>query len=387
MKKINLILALILGIAVFLGSCKKESKDPVMDISSSTAPAISSPASGADIVLTLADSAKAMKFEWSAASYSITDGVSLPLPTYSLLMVLKDTVDIEKELYNTQDLAYETIVYDLNNQLIAMGIPGDSTRNVELRVVSEIPGVQSSVIVSEVTTVKYTTFKSADPPPVGPPLYLIGDATDIGWDNTNISLPFTYIPELDIYEIVAYLSGGGKYIKAFEVQGQWAPQWGTDEAGTAETGILVYRPTEDVPDPAAIPSPEEPGLYKITFDLTNTVYTVEPFEQSMHIIGDATEAGWDNSVAVPMVAVGVGQFELVTTLSSDATEGFKFLVNQGEWAPMYGTTEGAAFESGVLVYRETESDPDPKSIPPPAATGTYLIEMDINEMVYTVTPQ
>ncbi len=44
-------------------------------------------------------------------------------------------------------------------------------------------------------------------------------------------------------------------------------------------------------------------------------------------------------------------------------EGFKFLVNQGAWAPMYGTEAGSAFESGVLVYRETEADPDPASPP------------------------
>jgi len=107
----------------------------------------------------------------------------------------------------------------------------------------------------------------------------------------------------------------------------------------------------------------------------------------MHIIGDATEAGWTNTLAIPMEKVAPGKFQLVANLNATATEGFKFLVNQGAWAPMYGTVEGAFFENGVLVYRETESDPDPKSIPPPTSTGSYLIEMDIVQMVYKVTAQ
>jgi hypothetical protein len=82
-----------------------------------------------------------------------------------------------------------------------------------------------------------------------------------------------------------------------------------------------------------------------------------------------------------------GHFKLVTTLSSDASEGFKFLVNQGAWAPMYGSVEGAELESGVLVYRETGSDPDPVSIPPPSVSGTFLIEMNIMDLTYSVTPQ
>jgi len=54
---------------------------------------------------------------------------------------------------------------------------------------------------------------------------------------------------------------------------------------------------------------------------------------------------------------------------------------------MYGTVEGAFLENGVLVYRETESDPDPKAIPPPTSTGSYLIEMDVVQMTYKVTAQ
>ena len=233
------------------------------------------------------------------------------------------------------------------------------------------------------TVTPYTTIVNV------PSLYLLGGATTIGWNNSDTSLQFSYDATTEVYKIVATLSPDDPYYKALEVPGQWAPQWGTDESATWETGPLVYRPTEDIPDPDAIPAPPEEGDYLITFDLVNMVYTVEVanIAQTMHIIGDATIAGWDNSLAVPMIKTAPGLFELETMLNADATEGFKFLVDQDAWAPMYGTVEGAAFESGILVYRETEGDPDPKSIPPPATTSTYMIKMDIVGMSYTVTLQ
>ncbi|MFK5856334.1 MAG: SusE domain-containing protein [Bacteroidota bacterium] len=387
MKKINIITTLIVGLALLIGSCQKVETDPTMNINQSAAAAITSPENGSAHVLLLADSAVPFVVNWSAATYSVSGGAALPMPTYSLQMGFADSnFSTIKELYNTQDITFATNVYDFNTTILLFGVEGDSTASIQMRVVSGISEAPYTNDTSEVITMAVTPFNPpTPPPPPGESLYLIGDATDVGWDNTNISLAFTYNVELDVYEIVANLSGTG-FLKAFEVEGQWAPQWGTDDAGTSETGILVYRPTEDEPDPVAIPSPEA-GTYKITFDLTNLIYTIEPFEQSMHIIGDATDAGWDNTIAIPMTAVGIGKFELVTNLSADASEGFKFLVDQGAWAPMYGTEEGAAIESGVLIYRETEDDPDPKSLPPPSVTGSYLIEMDINTMTYTVTQQ
>ncbi len=387
MKKIILLFTVILGLTFTFVSCEKKVAEPTYNATATVIPAITTPVAGTEMTLLLADSANPVIFDWTKAEYSISEGV-LSSPVYSLYIVQADSSwDNAKELVNTAEISYNSIVFDFNNIMYELGVIPEVPTSMKVKVVSVIGTVEATNVTSEEINFTLTSFEPPVPPPVGPPLYLIGDATDIGWDNNNISLEFTYNVELDVYEIIANLSGGGKFIKAFEVQGQWAPQWGTDVDGTSETGILVYRPTEDEPDPTAIPSPEEAGVYKITFDLTNKVYTVVPFEQSMHIIGDATDAGWDNTQAIPMVAVGIGKFELVANLSSSASEGFKFLVDQGEWAPMYGTEEGAVFESGVLVYRETEGDPDPKSIPPPAVTGSYLIEMDINDMVYTVTPQ
>jgi hypothetical protein len=62
-------------------------------------------------------------------------------------------------------------------------------------------------------------------------------------------------------------------LKFLETNTGWAPQWGTDANGTANSGNLVYRPDESVADPASIPSPGA-GTYTITLNLATMKYTI-----------------------------------------------------------------------------------------------------------------
>lgn len=385
MKKITYLIVILIGFGFFM-ACEKATQDPVLDMSQSTAASLTEPAADSDIVLLEDFPDSLITFSWNAASYNLE---SLEKTIYSLQVAMADSgFSNAKELVSTTETSYSVTFKTFNSTLINLGLTPETSMGVEVRILSRInTSSDYSVLTSAVTKMTVTPYDAAGP--TAPPLYLIGDGTTTGWDNTNTSLEFAFDNDLKVYKIVATLSGGGKWIKAFEVPGQWAPQWGTDATGTFESGPLVYRPTEAVPDPPAIPTPAEPGDYLIIFDLVNQVYTVTlaDIAQTMHIIGDATDAEWTATAAIPMEKVAPGKFQLVANLKATATEGFKFLVNQGAWAPMYGTVVGAAFENGVLVYRETEADPDPKSIPPPATTGSYLIEMDIVQMTYKVTLQ
>lgn len=385
MKRISFIIVAIISLGLMF-SCEKKEADPILDINQSVAPTLTEPSADIDLILLEDMEDSLLMFKWSPAAYNLTD---LETTVYSLQIDLADSSFANaKELASTTETSYEMTVGALNTALITLGLTPDTADVLEIRVISRVNTASDySMLSSAVTKVNVTPFTAAGA--AAPPLYLIGDGSTIGWDNTNTSLQFAFDADAEVYKIVATLGGAGKFIKAFEVQGQWAPQWGTDATGTNEGGPLVYRPTEDVPDPAAIPTPELEGDYLITFDLVNLVYTIElaDIAQTLHIIGDATEAGWDNAAAIPMDKLAPGKFELVANLSADATEGFKFLVNQGAWAPMYGTLAGSAFDSGVLVYRETEADPDPSTIPPPAVSGAYLIEIDLVAMTYAVTAQ
>ena len=391
MKKYLVLVTLFFGVLLFFSSCTKEDTEPQMNLNNIVAPSLSSPATGGQYILDrLTPDSLFDHFTWSEANYPLN---TIPQSLYAVECALSETdFATVYELGATTDLSLSITQSQVNDAIVSFiggEFPQDTVVGVEFRIkaainannVSDATNVYSETIASDVTP--YPMVVEA------PPLYLIGDGTTIGWDNENTDLQFTFDPVDEVYKIIATLGGSGLYIKAFEVPGQWAPQWGTDATGTSEGGPLVYRPDEETPDPTAIPTPEEAGDYLITFDLANEVYTIEVADiaATMHIIGDATEAGWDNTLAIPMEKLAPGKFQLVANLNADATEGFKFLVDQGAWAPMYGTDDSGVFESGVLVYRETEADPDPRSIPPPASTGSYLIEIDIIELTYSVTPQ
>jgi starch-binding outer membrane protein SusE/F len=102
-------------------------------------------------------------------------------------------------------------------------------------------------------------------------LYLLGSATTAGWDN-EAALEMTKDAP-GMFSIVTNLTAGeDMYIKFIEVPGQWAPQYGTDENGTWESGNLIFRPTKSKPDPANIPAPNETGSYLIEVNLSNRTY-------------------------------------------------------------------------------------------------------------------
>jgi hypothetical protein len=97
-------------------------------------------------------------------------------------------------------------------------------------------------------------------------------------------------------------------------------------------------------------------------------------------LGDATSIGWDNNAALQMEENN-GIYTITTELSEGS---YKFITTLGLWAPMYGTENSEDLYEGNLVYRETESDPDPQPFQAPHP-GTFEIKVDINNMTYQVT--
>ncbi len=135
--------------------------------------------------------------------------------------------------------------------------------------------------------------------------------------------------------------------------------------------------------------PLENGIFDIKFEINavtdSYTFTVNPAGAApeMFMLGDGCAAGWDNETALPMSKVSDGVYTLTTTLNGTGTF-IKFITTFGQWAPMYGTDENATSTSGNLVYRETESDPDPANIPAPEAAGDFVVTMNINDMTYTI---
>jgi len=378
MKKIIILFIVLLGLGL-THSCKKEAKDPVLDMNQTVKSGIISPPDGSAFVLTADEAENLINFTWSATQYNLTD---LETTKYTLQMDFADSAFANAiEIVQTTQVSYEMSVGALNQKLLNYGATGGVATNMEFRVLSFINNETTySTVISEVNTSTITPFDEAV---IVKPIYLLGDGTTVGWDNVN-PLEMTHLED-GKFAIVETLGGPGLFIKFLSIPGQWAPQWGTDEAGTAEAGIMVHIPDEGVPDPIAIPTPELAGDYYITADTVNLEYTVSATSAELYLIGDASQAGWDNTAGEAFTKVSPGIFNITATLNAEG--GLKFLEVPGQWAPQWGTDDTGTWDAGPLVYRPEESVPDPVNIPAPSSAGLYLIELNLITMQYRISAQ
>ena len=104
----------------------------------------------------------------------------------------------------------------------------------------------------------------------------------------------------------------------------------------------------------------------------------------LYLLGDATDAGWDNNTTLEAPYMSSGKYGIAAHLQADKY--YKFIQTQGQWAPMWGTDDAATTTGGNLVYRPTEDDTDPPSIPSPSVEGDYRIDVDITNLTYSVYP-
>ena len=363
MKKINLIFTLIIGLAIILGSCEKEEKDPVMNIDQSVAASITAPANGAAIILTLADSANSFTVNWLDATYSISGGVVVPSPTYSLQMAFADSNFAgAKELFNTKDLTFETIVYSFNNSLILFGIPGDSTANIELRVISGISDALYSNDTSEVISLTVTPFEPPTPPPAETPrLWVPGDYQ--GWNPAEAPNIWS-LENNGIYTGYVYYPEGGTY----EFKFTSAPDW--DHTNFGNGGDFVLD-TDAGAGNLIVP---DFGGYVLTCDTIALTWAYEV--QNWGVIGSGILNGdWSEDVVLEFT----GDYQVLSvtidvTESQDAGElRFKFRANDG-WDTDLGLTDPE--DGNKLSYGGLD-------IPMPEGAGNYTFILDLSQPIPT----
>ncbi|MBE0639927.1 MAG: hypothetical protein IH598_15525 [Bacteroidales bacterium] len=157
-------------------------------------------------------------------------------------------------------------------QVTMAGLAADDFEtNGDGNFVPKVAGVYDIELFIDAVTEEFTV--TVNPAGAAPELYLLGDGSLAGWDNTA-ALPLSGTG--GIYTITTELGGAGKFIKFIVTLGQWAPQYGTDANGTNTGGNLVYRPDENTPDPPAIPCPDAVGTYVITANTNDLTYTIAP---------------------------------------------------------------------------------------------------------------
>jgi len=379
MKNLIIIFLVIIG-ASYLTSCEKELKDPKLEISQTVLPAITSPADQATFVLIKDEAANLLtNFEWSPAQYNLTN---LENTKYALQLDISGNNFADPyDLTSTEGTSFEMTVGAMNNLLLNKELEADEAHSLELRVRAFVNDISDySAVYSGIITINVTPFSDVV---IIKPIYLLGDATEAGWDNT-LAIPIQHIGSGKFAGVVTMLATGD-WFKLISVLGQWTPMWGTDATGTSESGPLVYRPDDPTTDPPSMPAYHALGDYYIMADTVNLLYETYLTSGQLYLVGDATPAAWDAGAAIAFTQSSPHIFTLTTNLN--ATGGMKFLEVQGAWAPQYGTNGDGNNKKGLLVYRPTETVQDPPSIPAPSAAGQYLITVDLTTMQYTIEAQ
>ncbi|WP_347218702.1 SusF/SusE family outer membrane protein [Chryseobacterium sp.] len=177
---------------------------------------------------------------------------------------------------------------ELNTLLLSIGaIPNEANQiEVRLRTVVGTTSFYSSVITLAVTPyILGPIYNYTD-------LYLIGDATAGGWDNsaTNAKLyPLQKSATAGVYSYTGYFAAGG--LKFIQTPGSWDTQYGL---GASAGTLLAGGGSSNISIATA-------GYYKLTVDVNALKYTLTSISDPtasytvISMIGSAS-AGWDADV-------------------------------------------------------------------------------------------
>lgn len=179
-------------------------------------------------------------------------------------------------------------VNQLNSAVGTAGLPPFQWNAAYARVVSTIGTTASMPVPSNVITFSvypYFNYPFTD-------YYIVGDATQPGWNNNNNNPPlFRDGSNPNLYRYAGFFAAG--QFKVLEVKGLWQPQWGTNGG----SGINVNPGGGS--DPGTFPynnsSIATAGYYTFTINYGNNTFSFEPLSisgaenfSSMTIQGSST---------------------------------------------------------------------------------------------------
>jgi hypothetical protein len=366
-----IIISFMAGVALL--ACETEQENPVLNLSALQPAQITAPQAGGEYVLAPGDDDDEVVFtaRWTAAGYPLQ---GMPAPRYAIeIDEAGNNFANPATIATVENLEFEVQTERLNDALGILGLEPDVAADVDMRIRSFIPGAVASLFTySEPVTFAATPFVF-----VVPPIYILGSGTPAGWSNTA-ALPMEHV-EGGTYTIVTTLTAGAnQFLKFISVLGQWAPQWGTDQnpptvANGVISGNLVYRPTESVPDPPAIPVPATTGQYRITADTIALRYTIEPVSSKMYVIGDAA--------ALEMKRTAPGKYHIVLELDGSEGKSIQLSDSNNGNGTRFGSSSPVVTAGGKLVEINNGK------IMLPAQKGKFRIEYNQGAQTYRIVRQ
>lgn len=216
----------------------------------------------------------AATLNWTSADYGQPTAVSYNVQVSSDA-AFTNPVSVTSVNTNSTTLS----VNELNSAVGKAGLPPFQWNTAYVRIVSTIGTTGSMPVASNTITFDvypYFNYPFKD-------FYLVGDATQPGWNNNNNNPPLFRDPSNpNKYYFTGYFDN--KRFKVLEVKGLWQPQWGSDNATLVydANNVPTYSGTISVnpgnsSDPRAFPfndassMPTSAGYYSFTIDFSSNV--------------------------------------------------------------------------------------------------------------------
>jgi starch-binding outer membrane protein SusE/F len=255
-------------------ACKKDENKVILE--GATSPVLTPSITTPNLPLSFANKDKeALKLSWTNPNYTFNTGVSSQDVTYQIEIDTagvnftgkkKQTVSVSKELSKSFNVA-EFNGFLLNQLVLDTSRP----HSIEIRVKSTLANAAAPIYSN---VLKYTVVPYPIPPVVAPPttgeLFLVGDATNGGWNNP-VPLPSQKFTKIDAlhFEITVPLIGGKEYL-FLPLNGDWGHKYAAKDKSkqSADGGDFGYDFGDNFPGPAAS------GNYKIVVDFQRGKYSV-----------------------------------------------------------------------------------------------------------------
>lgn len=288
----------------------------------------------------------------TTVTYEVQGSTSSDFSSFDVIGTTGDTnlgVTVSQMMSLAEDAGLDN---DPNTEM-----PNDGQIYFRVRAYAGTDGSNGLEAVSDAQSLTVTLPEEGEVEQPKMDLFLVGDATATGWDNNSTSNNYPLFRDSDnenIYYYTGKLTAGN--VKVIENRGAWAPQYG------GENGSLIYRPTEDVADPPAIPVDSE-GYYTLTINIDEMTYSLESYDASgatdynmIGLVGEGTSVGWPNDDnPTPDILLTQSSFDSHIWYAKDVelTEaGVKFRANQ-TWDVNWGGGEnfpsGQATNDDILV--------------------------------------
>ena len=264
-----------------LSSC--DNNDAELKVSE-TSPIVLSELEITDIVLDQANpNNPAVTLNWTSANYGQQTEVDYNLQISSD-EAFTDPISVTTVNINTATLS----INQLNSAVGSAGLPPFQWNAAYARIVTTIGTTGSLPVSSNVITFNvypYFNYPFKD-------YYIVGDATQPGWNNNNNNPPlFRDGANPNLYRYAGYFAAG--QFKVLEVKGLWQPQWGTNNG----SGINVNPGGGS--DPGTFPNNNSSiataGFYTFTINYSTNTFSFEPLStagavnySSMTIQGSST---------------------------------------------------------------------------------------------------